>query len=189
MFFKGLLVAVIAACTTQVIGIDFSNANYIWTSEGPEPNMPVGLRAFRRAAYAPRGKKTFSADILITADNGYELYVNEVKVGSGANLHTAQLYHVPLTKGCNIFAVSAANSGTTPNPAGLIAAIKVHYTDGSTEEIVTDQSWRVFTGVPAGFQDDQFFDASWPSATVVSSFENKPAYWSPVALPPDAAQF
>ncbi|KAF9033007.1 hypothetical protein BJ165DRAFT_1534886 [Panaeolus papilionaceus] len=135
MHYKGLLAVFIASCATQALAIDFNSANYIWNNEGspgPGGNMPVGSRAFRRAAYAPRGKRTFSADILITADNAYELYVNEVKVGTGSALNVAQLYHVPLTRGCNVFAVNATNTATVP--AGLIATIKVHYTDGSTRD-------------------------------------------------------
>ncbi|PPQ65163.1 hypothetical protein CVT24_011026 [Panaeolus cyanescens] len=189
MFYKGLLLGLVAACATQVLGIDFSASNYIWTNEGnpgPGGNMPVGTRAFRRAAYAPRGKRTRSADILISADNAYELYVNEVKIGTGSNFHTAQLYHVPLTKGCNVFAVNATNTATVPNPAGLVATIKVRYTDGSTETIVTDQTWRAFTRVPENFEDEDFFDGNWPFATVENSFAARPAYWANVVLPADA---
>ncbi|KAF9044023.1 hypothetical protein BJ165DRAFT_1594715 [Panaeolus papilionaceus] len=128
-------------------------------------------------------------DILITAENAYELYVNEVKVGTGSALNVAQLYHVPLTSGCNVFAVNATNTATVPNPAALIATIKVHYTDGSTETIVTDQSWRAFTRVPNGFEDEQFFDGNWPFATVEYSFAGRPAYWRNVVLPADAGSF
>ena len=38
----------------------------------------------------------------------------------------------------NFFAVAVQNQGTTPNPAALISAINVTYTDGISTIIVSD---------------------------------------------------
>ncbi|KAF9037145.1 hypothetical protein BJ165DRAFT_1614726 [Panaeolus papilionaceus] len=188
MYFKGVLMGLVATCIAQVAAIDFSTSNYIWTNEGQPPSRqpPPGSRAFRRAAYAPRNKHTKYADILISTDDKYQLFVNEVKIGSGNSFQTSQLYHVPLDRGCNIFAVNATNGGNVPNPAGVLATIKIHYTDGSVETIVTDQTWRAFTSVPAGFETDDFFDGNWPPATIQAPYNARPAYWPAVPLPADA---
>ncbi|KAF9547110.1 hypothetical protein CPC08DRAFT_648854 [Agrocybe pediades] len=175
-----------ALCVTQVLALDFSNAKWIWTNEnGGGVNKPPGSRAFRREYFPSPGKFALSANVLITTDNGYTLYLNGQQIGTGHNWPIAQTYCVPLSPFYNVFAVNATNDLTVPNPAGLLAAIEFKYTDGSVGKVVTDPTWRVTTNVPAGFQQIFFNDAAWPAATIQANYEG--SNWGPISIPSSSA--
>ena len=87
-----------------------------------------------------------------------------------------------LESGCdNIFAVAVQNQGTTPNPAALIAAINVTYSDDTSTIIVTDDNWRANSDTP-GFESVNFDDSAWPKAVVVGNADSPP--WGVPSLPP-----
>ncbi|KAF4616409.1 hypothetical protein D9613_008242 [Agrocybe pediades] len=176
----------LAICATQALAVDFTNSKWIWTNEaGANLQKPPGSRAFRRDYYPPLGKSALSASVLITADNGYTLYLNGKQIGMGHNWPAAQAYCVRLAPSCNVFAVNVTNDLTVPNPAGLLAAIQIRYTDGFVETVVTDSTWHVNTNVPSGFQEVGFDDTAWPAATVESNYAGSP--WGPISIPPSAA--
>ncbi|KAF4618805.1 hypothetical protein D9613_010063 [Agrocybe pediades] len=151
----------------------------------PYLQKPPGSRAFRRDYYPPLGKSALSANILIGADNGYTLYLNGKQIGTGHNYPVAQAYCVRLAPSCNVFAVNVTNDLTVPNPAGLLAAIQIKYTDGFVETVVTDSTWHVNTNVPSGFQEVGFDDSAWPAATVEANYGASP--WGQLSIPPSAA--
>ncbi|KAF8892362.1 hypothetical protein CPB84DRAFT_1848796 [Gymnopilus junonius] len=170
----------------EVLALDFTNSKWIWTNEvNSAGNAPAGSRAFRRDFYSSQGKTALSANIIITSDNGYTLWVNGNAVGSGHNFHQADAYCIRLAPDCNVFAVNATNDLTIPNPAGLLATIQIRYTDGFTDTIITDGTWHAFTSVPSGFQFSDFNDESWPAATVQGNYGIGP--WNAVAIPPSAS--
>ncbi|KAF8876446.1 hypothetical protein CPB84DRAFT_1752425 [Gymnopilus junonius] len=186
MHIKAFLPFIIAFCATQVLALDFTNSKWIWTNEvNSAGNAPAGSRAFRRDFYSSQGKTALSANIIITSDNGYTLWVNGNAVGSGHNFHQADAYCIRLAPDCNVFAVNATNDLTIPNPAGLLATIQIRYTDGFTDTIITDGTWHAFTSVPSGFQFSDFNDESWPAATVQGNYGIGP--WNAVAIPPSAS--
>ena len=47
-----------------------------------------------------------------------------------------------LEPGENLLAVSAKNEGENPNPAGLVAWLKVEFTEGEPLLLVTDDEWK-----------------------------------------------
>ncbi|KAF4609447.1 hypothetical protein D9613_012948 [Agrocybe pediades] len=172
----------LALCAAQALAIDFTNSKWIWTNEGDaNGNQPAGSRAFRREYNAPAGKSALSANVIITADNGYTLYLNGKQVGTGHNFHEAQAYCVRLAPSCNVFAVNATNDLTVRNPASLIATIEIKYTDGSVETVVTDSTWYTTTTVPAGFEQVGFDDSAWQAATVEGNYGVAP--WGAVSIP------
>ncbi|KAF9552491.1 hypothetical protein CPC08DRAFT_607616, partial [Agrocybe pediades] len=161
-------------------------SKWIWTSEGgTDLQKQPGSRAFRRDYYPPLGKSALSADILIVGDDGYTLYLNGKQIGVGQSWSVAQAYCVRLAPSCNVFAVNVTNGSNVPNPAGLLAAIQIKYTDGFVETVVTDSSWHVNTNVPAGFQEVGFDDSTWPAATVEANYGASP--WGLISTPPSAA--
>jgi hypothetical protein len=56
------------------------------------------------------------------------------------------------------------NSGGD-SPAGLLAAIQITYTDGSTSNVVSDSTWKVNKVVSTGFELPSTDDSSWAAAT------------------------
>ncbi|MCF7972929.1 MAG: hypothetical protein K9N55_03855 [Phycisphaerae bacterium] len=84
------------------------------------------------------------AKIEATADNSFTLKVNGEEVLSGDNfniIYAADMLPA-LRSGKNTVTVVANNASNEPNPAGFIAAIQLSRSDGSSEIIVTDQTWN-----------------------------------------------
>ncbi len=130
-------------------------AKWIWFGEGnPAVSAPVGKGHFRRVLTLPDDRTVETARITATADNEFELWVNEQVVGSGDNFHNAYEFDIAtlLKPGSNVLAVAAGNGGNAPNPAGLIAAVEVRFRDGQTLRLQTDRQWETSESVTEGWQ-------------------------------------
>ncbi|KAJ6500576.1 lectin [Mycena sanguinolenta] len=163
--------------------LDFGASQWIWTNDISGGNAPVGARAFRKDFTAPLGKTPVQADVILTADNSLTLYVNGDEVGTGGDFRFAERFCVPLRPCLNVFAVTAVNGATAPNPAGLLAAIEITYTDGTISTIVSDTTWRASTTVPTGYEQLSFDDNSWTPATAEGAYGIAP--WGQIAIPSD----
>ncbi|KAF4576932.1 hypothetical protein EYR36_004916 [Pleurotus pulmonarius] len=174
--------AVTAAPTiAQPLGLEISK--WIWTGENAVPGgpNPAGARAFRKTVTSQCGKCAVSAKILISADNSYKLFVNGNPIGAGSNFRDAEVYYVALQPSSNLFAVEVTNS--EESPAALIASILVQYSDGSTETVITDETWRKFLGSPKGFELPSTTDLSkWGFATFQGLYGVAP--WGKTEVPP-----
>ncbi|KAF7323163.1 hypothetical protein HMN09_00096700 [Mycena chlorophos] len=177
MHFAPLLLLVAA---TVANALDFSQSSWIWTNEVTTPGgtAPVGSRAFRKTFTPPLGKTPATANIIITVDNGYTLYVNGAEVGVGADFHDAEQYCVALDSCLNVFAVTGVNAG---GPAALLVAIEVLYTDGTTSTLVSDTTWRYDVAVPTGYEQLSYDDNSWTPAISQGAYGIAP--WDTIAIP------
>jgi hypothetical protein len=187
-----LLFIAFAVCTAGVVNaLDFSASKWIWTPGRAADGVtyPPGNSTFRRDWTPPAGKVPMSADILITVDNVYTLYVNGEKIGTGDNFELAQRYCVRLVDSCNVFAIQGQNvqPALPGNAAGVLTAIQVRYTDGFTDTIVSDGEWHGVTGSPAGFEQVGFDDSAWGAAFVEGPYPSTPPWNMPIyaiTLPP-----
>ncbi|KDR67283.1 hypothetical protein GALMADRAFT_232132 [Galerina marginata CBS 339.88] len=181
---KALSVFILALCAMQTLAIDFTASKWIWTNElDSAGNATPGSRAFRRVFTSSANKTALAANILINADDLFTLYVNGAVVGTGTDYRTASAFCVPLAASTNVFAVNATNLGPARNSAGLLLAVQITYTDGSTQTMVTDSSWRSSVTFTTGFEQLGFDDSAWPAATVEGSFPSK-APWGSITSPP-----
>ncbi|KAG6861926.1 hypothetical protein C0995_009876 [Termitomyces sp. Mi166 len=182
------LYLIFAACISCAAGLDFTGANWIWTpGRAADGSYPAGNVTFRRDFTATNGKVPISANVLITTDNAFTLYVDGKPVGSGNTFTSAHRYCVPLVNSCNVFAIAAQNY--QPSPAGLLAAIQIRYSDGFVDTIVTDGEWHAVSGTPAGFEQCAFDDSSWPAAFVEGSYPTTAPWNAPqnaITVPPDS---
>ncbi|KAG6897149.1 hypothetical protein C0993_007762 [Termitomyces sp. T159_Od127] len=182
------LYLIFATCMSCVVGLDFTGASWIWTPERPASgSYPAGNVTFRRGFTAANGKVPISANILITTDNAYTLYIDGEVVGSGNTFTSAHRYCVPLVNSCNVFAVAAQNVLETP--AGFLAAFQISYSDGFVETIVTDWQWRAVSGTPAGFEQCAFDDSLWPAAFVEGPYPTTAPWNQPefaLSIPPES---
>ncbi len=121
-----------------------AQAKWIWYPEGnPAGSAPVGKRYFRHAVKTDEARPIESAEVTMTADNRFELFVNGRSAGAGDNFHVAQTMDVTgqLRPGNNVLTVTAENGGDRPNPAGLIGALTIRFVDGGTMILNTDRQW------------------------------------------------
>ncbi|KAJ7228132.1 hypothetical protein B0H12DRAFT_233141 [Mycena haematopus] len=135
-----------------------SSASWIWL---PEPDLlttaPAGSVALMKSFITPTGKSASSASIAMTVDNNFTLWVNGQPIGASDGTvadvwKTAQVFTAALNASTNVFSVLGTNTGTdTPNPAGLLAAIRVVYADDSNQTVLSDNSWLVSGSIPPDF--------------------------------------
>ncbi|KAJ7775539.1 hypothetical protein B0H16DRAFT_1361730 [Mycena metata] len=142
--------------------LSFAASDWIWSST-VTASAEV---AFRKDFTPPFGKSLIAAEIIITAVDDFNLFVNGDYIGSGSfpgRWGYAQRFCIDLLPSFNVFAVNA----TTPNAGlfGLIATILVTFSDGTADTLVTNSAWLTTDGSPVGFEQLGFDDTTWATAT------------------------
>jgi alpha-L-rhamnosidase len=154
-------------------------SSWIWYPEGsPAESAPAGKRYFLKTIELDRAVE--SAHIIVAADNFYTLWLNGEPLGTGTNFRVGNLFEIgpQLEDGTNRFAIAVENAGDSPNPAGLMARLEIHFTDGSTRIETTDESWKAAMEVPFGWETDSEADVEWKNAMVLG--ENGIGPWGDV---------
>lgn len=115
----------------------------------------------------PHGVKVTSARMKMTADDGYQFFLDGRALGQGANWHGLTEYDLArlLTPGPHVLAVNCFNDLYL---AGLIMGLQIQLSDGKTLDIQSDASWRVVPKETSGWESLLRPRAGWPAATVVS---------------------
>jgi HEAT repeat protein len=168
--------------------LDWSGAKWIWRVRkpgAPLSSLPEGVVYFRAGVAVTEQARIVAADLLVTADNLYEVTLNGKPVG--ANLMEPNAWNRPkrfnvaalLTAGDNVIAVEAAN--TIPGPAGLLLKLRVTLSDGQVVERSTDASWRCRDAEEPNWTQLDFNDQEWPAATEVAAFGSGP--WGRLGVP------
>lgn len=123
------------------------HAQWVWADEGnPAADAPAGVtRHFRKAIEVDSKRTLRAAQAFVTADNDFTLRVNGESAATGNDFHKVTRAEIAnlLKPGGNTVTVTVTNTGTEPNPAGLIAAVRLEYSDGGTVVFGSDASWQV----------------------------------------------
>ncbi|MGO8697161.1 MAG: glycosyl hydrolase [Limisphaerales bacterium] len=123
---------------------ELGTAKWIWFNEGnPAIAAPVGPRYFRKQVKIEGGAMK-SAQLIMTADNSFQCWINGQPAGQGDDFN--RLYHADVARllqaGSNLVTVTGVNGGEQPNPAGIIGALTIKFQNGRTVFIPTDASWE-----------------------------------------------
>ncbi|MGI6083163.1 MAG: family 78 glycoside hydrolase catalytic domain [Limnochordia bacterium] len=149
--------------------LTLDGCHWMWRSgDDQAPNRGF----FRRQLTVSPGAEVESAWFLLTADNSLQLYVNGRFVGRGSGAWTAVQYMnlAPyLREGANVLAISAIRRRS--DSAGLIGRLCVAYTNGQTEWVDIDASWRAVSEETAGWQELSFDDSPWPAAVARAPYK------------------
>jgi hypothetical protein len=159
-------------------------AKWIWFNEAnPAAKAPVGKRYFQRRFVLEANQPAAGARVSITADNAFTLWLNGGQVGDGDDFTEIYTFDAGsrLRAGTNVLAVAADNGGDSPNPAGLIACLKVRFQDGRTLEIPTDQQWLAARTTGEDWPDSPAPAAGWSAALELGPFGMAP--WTRTAKP------
>ncbi|KAF8325497.1 hypothetical protein F5887DRAFT_1165092 [Amanita rubescens] len=138
MALKALIVSLLALFIYRAVALDFSQSYWIW-KDNTEVVPAYAVGDFRYdLTVCPGGPYPVSAEIIITGDNNYTLWVNGNAVGQGNEWTISQEYCVALNPYYNVFAAEIVNAlpDGPVNPAALLAAIEIFYSDGSTKTIL-----------------------------------------------------
>lgn len=120
------------------------DAQWIWAAgRNAKTAAPVETLSFRKEVNIGAGRTLSSAVASFTADNVYELFINGKSVGKGDDFHIADEIDVTpwMKPGRNEIRITASNIGAEPNPAGLIGALHLTFSDGQQQVVKTDRSW------------------------------------------------
>lgn len=167
---------------TNVAAKSLEGCSWVWYPEGePARAVPPATRYFRKTITLPPGKKIRAASFLLSADNGFTLFVNGDSIGTSGGWQSPAEMDVAakLRTGTNALAVLAVNGGSAPNPAGLIGKLRVEFDDGQSMVVPVDTTWRCSDQETQGWKDPAFDDAHWPTAKVAAAFGAGP--WGKMA--------
>ena len=147
----------------------FRHDHWIWYPEGqPQTAAAVGTRYFRRVINLPAGAQIRGASVAMTADNGFVLRINSRRALHGSDYNVVSLKKSGLAAyfhpGRNVVSVTAINTGSAPNPAGLVGHIHLTLADGKNIIVSTNAHW----------QAAQRFHGPWKSAMVLGPYGMAP---------------
>lgn len=168
---------------------DMAPARWIWGGEGhPAAAAPVGKRYFQRSMTLDDVTDVESAQVLMTADNAFTLYINGQQAATGDNF--TQIYVADVARllrtGANLLAVEADNGGAAPNPAGLIALLAIEYRDGRQIRIYSDNKWRTSDQRAPSWTQEAVTSDAWEPAVELGPFGMSPWIHTRVVEPPRA---
>lgn len=153
-----------------------AEADWIWfdTRENDRPSQPPpGTYYFRRDFDIPAGREIAKAQLLVTADEAYKLYLNSSLVSEGNDWRQVDRIDVTehLKTGNNLLAAEGTNGGTIPNPAGMLLNLRIRFAGDEQEvEVRSSDQWRATDQRPSkGWKAPDFDDRGWGS---VRSFGN-----------------
>lgn len=118
------------------LGEGWPVAHWIWEAQVRDKHP---CRVWR-VVEIPQWGRVKSAQVRITADNAYQLWLDERLLGQGVNYRFITTYDLTaiLKSGRHVLAVQAFNEAYN---AGVILALRVHFDSGKVFELVTDETW------------------------------------------------
>jgi HEAT repeat protein len=160
---------------------DLGKALWIWSPDGgPDGSGPVSYlrRKFTLAA------RPVEATILVTADNGYELYVNNQRIAAeldfGGTWRTIERFRIEscLTAGANVIAIRGDNLG---GPGGVLAGLYVRTADGAELTLLTDKQWLSIVQPKGNWTEPDHDDTLWKPAAELQKYGGPP--WGELQVP------
>jgi hypothetical protein len=166
-------------------------AQWIWHPEGnPAEAVPPGKRFFRRIINLDAGLPMATARLMLTADNAFTCWINGHPAGSGNDYKRMFELDVAvlLKPGQNLLAIEAENGGSSPNPAGLIGALTVQYSDGRILAVPTDKTWESTEAAKKEWNSSPASGNNWTPAKELGPLGMRP--WGEIGQAyTDTAQF
>ena len=124
---------------------NLSDTNWIWfPDDNPATSAPVGPRFFRREIVLPTDRRIMNVTFRIAADDRCNIFLNGRDIGSrdGPNSSKEMDLTHRVVPGRNVLAVKATNAGSAPNPAGVVAWMRVDFDHGEPLVFVSDGEWK-----------------------------------------------
>lgn len=141
---------------------------WIWYPVGePERSAPPGTNFFRRIVHIPAGRQIKRAIFQYAGDDECRGWLNDRDLGARRSYRQVKYNDITsrLEPGTTyVFGLTGVNSGTNPNPAGVVGLIEIEFTDGESLVIPTDEQWKVSDKEVEGWNTPQFDDSNWVNA-------------------------
>jgi len=143
--------------------------SWIWAAETYDKQTVHLWRSFE----IPQGTTVAKANLRITVDNAYKLFLDGRQLGMGSDWRSLTEYDISqiLDAGRHVLAVDAFNDN---REAGLLFGLIIELSDGRVITISSDSNWRIVPNEERGWELKQEALKNWVSATVVSEFLPRP---------------
>ncbi|GAB3430702.1 family 78 glycoside hydrolase catalytic domain [Actinophytocola sediminis] len=165
----------------DVTDLTLTGAAWIWVAADSAPGAD---RAFRTSLVSQDGKTATGAEVLVTADDSYQFLVNGTEIGRSTSAENgwqqSHYYETDLAADRNVFAARVTNDADSAG--GLIAVVRVSYSDGTSSTFTTGAGWKATQSVPADFARPEFDDSAWANATEIADYGSGP--WGDQVRPP-----
>ncbi len=128
----------------------------------PDP----GPRYFRNK-FSLSNEKIESAEVLISVDHSYTLYLNGKSIAKGENWKKVSKIDIKeyLQQGENTIAIEGVNEGPIPNPAGVLFAMQISTSSGEALKFDLGKSWKSTDVKPDNdWTSFNFDDSQWEQA-------------------------
>lgn len=157
----------------QKLGI----GRWIWTTNFADKQT---CRLWRAFTISPTNVVR-KANLRLTADNSYRLYLDGREIGQGGNWKGLTDYDVTwlLTPGAHVLAVEAFNDGLE---GGLILGLKMEFTEGPARQVVSDKSWYVVPDTVRRWTRRTSADPGWAHAQEVGVLGQFPWWLEPFGI-------
>ena len=163
-----------------VLPVTTNGLQWIWYPESPAATYAT--RYFLKTFVIPANPGVAGAQMLLTADDQFTLYINGSLVGSStATWKQFSLFSINslLQAGTNTIAIAVTN---VAGQAGLTGRLDYLGADGSTNTVFIDGSWRASPNLVANWNQPGFNAASWVNALVEGNYGVAP--WNTTATLP-----
>jgi len=153
--------------TQDISSPDLTKASWMWIT--PNAHNVGGDVSFYRFKFRIE-QPIKEATILITADNGYELYINNKMIAEEASPDVAEWSSVErfriennlIPRTFNCIAIKAESLGG--NACGLIVAIKIVFEDGEILEKYSGNSWLSTEDPSENWWEPDHDDSQWKNS-------------------------
>ncbi|RYD18452.1 MAG: hypothetical protein EOP88_22525 [Verrucomicrobiaceae bacterium] len=137
--------------------------SWIWDHGDPSARQEC---RFVRAFDIPAGAEVVSAELQVTADNSYQVFLDGQFIGRGGDWQAVISYDLKLllSPGRHVLAVEALNDF---DKAGLLLGLRVKLADGRSISVDSDASWKIAPNGVAGWQKKSRDWDAWRNAKVL----------------------
>jgi len=150
---------------------------WIWTTNFADKQVCRLWRAFT----IPATNTVRKANLRITADNQYSLYLDGREIGHGANWNGLTDYDATwlLTPGVHVLGVEAFNDGLE---GGMIMGLQIEFANGEEMQLLSDKTWSVVPNNARGWLGRTSPLPSWRGAQEVGVVGQLPWWHRPASL-------
>lgn len=169
--------------------IDFEGCRWIWTPQGGGADArraaAVGPGYFRKVINIPSDRRITRAELLVTADDQFELFFDGRSRGRSDGQPDAwrrpqriDMTH-RLSPGKHCLAVAAKNTGAD-SPAGVTGKLVAEFDRGEPMTVHVDGSWKATDKLPpeaaepTAWGSPQYDDSQWPAAVEIAEMGEMP---------------
>jgi signal transduction histidine kinase len=159
--FKQFLNSGLLELGTTPAASELGLGDWIWTTNFADLQVCRLWRAFD----IPQNTAVARAQLQMTADNSYTVYLDGRQIGRGGDANNLAEYDLTwlMTPGRHVLAVEAFNDTFD---AGMILGLRVKLANGKKIEVFSDSSWRVVT-TGRNWLTQKQPDSSWLPAQLV----------------------